>query len=267
MTLDYRSNKAITLPSKDDLIKIKETVTIPEVGNYLLHHFEERLVAANKFEEGKPAYDNIRDFVDLLEMQSKNRGDPWAGIPGPLNDFQNLQQNRAEKAAEKAGPNIENTLFVEFALSDKGQMVRAFATLKQDLETGKLKKKALDPETRQELDKMVQAVLAEANLISKGSVIYEGDENGQIRRDAKGEPVLADVEKAKQVLNNASKQLEKYFKQSGKDAIHVETKERAFPKQPAISKTQAPETAPGAKPEAAPESGNTSPQASGPSSS
>lgn len=267
MTLNYRSNEAITLPSKDDLIKIKETVTDHDVGLYMLDHFMDRLAAANKVEEGRPAYENMSAFVDLLALQSKNRGDPWAGIPGPLNDFQNLQQNRAEEAAEKAGPKIEGkTLVVEAAVSDKSQMVRAFSTLQEDVKTGKLKKEALDPEIRQELDKMMQAALAEENLISKGSVIYQGDEKGQIHRDSKGEPLLADVEKVKQVINNSAKNLEGYFKQAGKNNIDVQVKERPFPEQPKVAKTQAPESAPAATPEAAPEPSHSTPQASGPSS-
>ncbi|CEK09420.1 hypothetical protein [Legionella hackeliae] len=258
------TRQTITLPNKESLVKGKEVATTIEAAEYFENQFESRLRAAGKLEEAQPALDNIHEFVEMVRNQRESRGDPWSGVPGPLNDFQNLQQNRAEKAAKKAGLQIDGNLVVEFAVNDSSEMRRAFSIVKKDVESGKVKKEALDPETRKELDKIMQAVLAEENLVSKGSVIYQGDEKGQIRRDSKGEPVLADVEKAKQVLSDAAHQVENYFKEAGKGDIKVEVKERAYPQQPTVSKAQAPESAPTVTPEVTPEV-SSAPQASGPS--
>lgn len=243
MGLTSRSTEK-TLPGKDALVKCKEVAArTVEAAVYLQKQFVNLLTSAGKVDAARPAIDNINEFVDLVMMQQESRNDYWSGKAGPLSDFQNLQQNMAEKAAQIAATQVEGDIKIDFAINNKAQFVRGYSTHGENV----------DAETTKSLDKLLNAYLAEHNLISKGSVIYEGDEKGQIRRDSKGQPMLADVQKAKQVLSDSAKGFEHFLQQSGK-SVKVNTEQHDYPKgTPAATKASAVESTPTAVAPSTPE--------------
>ncbi|WED42656.1 hypothetical protein [Legionella cardiaca] len=251
MELNTR-NTDVRLPDESALVKAKEVATTEEAAFYLVDQLEDKLIAARKLDEGRPALTNVREFAEMVSMQQASNSDLfWSGKAGPLSDFQNFQQHIAEKAAATVAANVDGPLHMDFAIRNPGaDLLRGYGEH--------------EPETIQALDKLLNAHLAENQIISKGGKLYAGDENGQIRRDSKGEPILADVEKAVQAVKDAGKKISELVKEAGKE-IPVTTKQHEYPKeapQKAPAAAQAVESTPSATAETTPENqGPTAPSA------
>ncbi|KTC87089.1 hypothetical protein [Legionella brunensis] len=246
-----RIKQKIILPDADALKKGKEVANTEEGANYLRDQFEERLKAAGKFEEAQPAVANIRDHAEMVRMQRETTNDFWSGKAMPLSDFQNFQHNIADNVAKKLTSQVEGSIKVDFAISDKAHLMVGHSINGQPA----------DKEVIHAMDKLLNTQFAENNMISKSSVIYEGDEKGQIRRNSKGEPILADVEKAKQVVKDSAEKFEQLFQKAGKE-IHVTTQEHKYT-EPKAAKAEAVESAPAAVTPETPETPSTGPSAPG----
>ena len=113
---------------------------------------------------------------------------------------------------------------MDFAISDLAKLIRGFSA----------DGKALNEALLNTLDKLLNAWFARNNLISKDSVIHEGNEQGEILKDAAGQPKKAQVERVKQLILDNKEGFKQFLEEKG---IKAEIQQHKFPEQkPAAQK-------------------------------
>ncbi|KTD21007.1 Dot/Icm secretion system substrate [Legionella lansingensis] len=212
-----------SLPSVEALVQCKEVATRPESANYFRDRFKNKVERAGMSEKGKDAIAHVEAFAETVRLQREFKFDPWAGVSGPLSDFHNLQHNMAEEAAKKVASNVKGPITMNFAISDKSEFVRA----------NSVDGKPIDKDSNQGVDKLFNAWLAENNMISKESVIYQGNEKGQILHDSKDEPLRANPEDVRQMVSDKTKGFPHFLEQFNKDGqeIQVTPRLQRYPEQ------------------------------------
>jgi hypothetical protein len=200
-------------PTGEAIKKAMEVATTPEAAEYLAARFLKKITSLGKelLKQGRPVWENICEWRDNVVLQYSSNGDPWAGKLG-VTDFQNLQQNLAQKAAEEISSDVKGNIRMDYAINDSSQLIRGYGAENPEEDEAVKNKIGF-------FDKLFNAWLAAKNFISQDSTIYEGTEKGEIRRDAKGNPIPADPEKVRELINDSQKGYQKYLKDRGIEAI------------------------------------------------
>lgn len=239
--------KVTPLPDKDALLACFK---FPEAADYFLEQFEKILKEAGSdvYKKSEPILNKIREFVKNTHYQRDTRGFPWDGDMQMRTDFQNLQHHLAEAAVRTITAIIKGIVKMDVAVSSVAQLLRGYSE-----EGVSLKGVPVDS-----LDKLFNAWLAENNYLSKGSVIYQANEHGEIVKDKAGNPLRADSEKVLQLMNDDKKGFGKFL---GDRGLEIVVQQHQYPEQaPAADKRH---EAPGTKKDkAAPAPQETRPEVS-----
>jgi hypothetical protein len=196
-------------PLKDAIEKCMEIATNSDAANYFLTQLKKAFDKVGKSINPDALLTKLSEFVDNVHLQRDLRADPWSGNVDIKTDFQNLQQNLAESAAKTIKSSVKDGIQMDFALSKQADFLRAFSPT--------------DKATAAALDRIFNYCLANEGMISKGGVIYNANEHGEIQKDEAGNPVRANAEKIKKLINEG---LPKYL---GEKGIKITTQEKDYP--------------------------------------
>jgi hypothetical protein len=196
-------------PTGEAIKKAMEVATTPEAAEYLAERFLNRITILGKelLKQGRPVWLRICEWRDNVALQYSSNGEPWAGKLG-VPDFQNLQQNLAQKAVQEISSDVKGNIRMDYAISDSSQLIRGYGAENPE-EDGVVKNKVGF------FDKLFNSWLAAKNFISKDGIIYKGTEKGEILRDANGHPILAEPKKVRQLINDSENGYQKYLKDRG----------------------------------------------------
>lgn len=219
------------LPSNKSLYAAMEVASNPESARYFRDRFIERLEKEKMLDRSKAVVAEVKKFAEYVEYKQKSSGGPWGGVLLP-SEFKNFQRNLAASAV---GNIKERDILFDFAINENSELLRGYSS----------GGKALDELTNAELDKLFNAWLAENNMISKGGVIYEADEAGEIKYDKAGNPQKADPDELKQKVHDKSSGFKRFVHERDED-VELNVREHAYPKEKA-PEAEAPtrETEPG----------------------
>ncbi|KTD45723.1 substrate of the Dot/Icm secretion system [Legionella rubrilucens] len=209
--------KVTPLPDKDALLACFK---FPEAADYFLEQFEKILKEAggDVYKKSEPILNKIKDFVKNTHYQRDARGFPWDGDTQMRTDFQNLQHHLAEAAVRTITAIIKGIVKMDVAVSKAAQLLRGYS------EEGM----ALKGVPVESLDKLFNAWLAENNYLSKGSVIYQTNEHGEIVKDKAGNPLRADPEKIMQLMADEKKGFGRFLQDRG---LEVVVQQHQYPEQ------------------------------------
>ena len=204
------------IPGAGSIIKISQVVTSPDSADYFVEAFSNK---AKKFgkamrESSQAVLQEIKAFRDEVYLKSTQSGDIWSGKVTTFTDFLNRAENRAKLVASVIKDQVKGAVKMDVALSEASELIRGFSS----------EGKNLAKEVGTEFDKLLNSWFAKHQIISKGSVIYEGTDKGQIRRDSQGNPILANPSTVKTLLQG----FQQYLKGLG---IQATIKQHKYPEQ------------------------------------
>jgi hypothetical protein len=168
----------------------------------------------------------VREVMDVISLHADNMAmaqrdsDVWAGQP-TISSFEMLQQGLAEKAATQIDAVMEQKatpVVFDFAVNNAAQFLRGYSSEGQ----------AVEPAVTEMMDELFNSWLAENKMISKGGVIYEVTEDGQIKKDAKGNDIKADAEKLRERISSPTEGFERFVARKS-EALRVTAREQAYP--------------------------------------
>ena len=175
-------------PDKDAYIKCCAVSSTPASVDYMVKN------VAKNIPELLPLTEEYRDSVHA----QRNRENPFPPKSGDkaadkeeitvLSDFENYQKNLCNIGLQVLLKNITGEIKIDFAVSDSSEMIRRFQVGKEDF----------SPESAAAMDKVLNYLLANKNMVSKNGVIYEAVD-GKVKEVA-GKPVIATEAKVVQVM-------------------------------------------------------------------
>lgn len=205
------------LPSNQSLNAAMEVASTPESAGYFRDGVIELLKQEKKLESSQSLVSEVKKFAEYVGYNNKSSGSVWSGV-SILSEFKSFQQNLAASAI---GNINEQDILLDFAVSRDSEFLRGYSS----------GGKALDDSTNAELDTLFNAWLAENNMISKGGVIYESDEAGEIKYDkGEGAPKKADADELKRQIYDKSSGFERFVHERKED-IEFTVREHAYPKE------------------------------------
>lgn len=210
-----------SLPSAERLIQCMQLATTAEASTYLYQQATKIFAKMRDQAPVQQVIDNLKLQADTATLVEENKdAGIWSGKPRAP-DFAVLQSGLSSKAAavitEMMGSRTTNVTF-DYAVGAAAQFLRGYS--KDGL--------PLPDEVVAELDTLFSSWLSENNMISKGGVIYQADENGQIKKDAKGNPAVVDVDKLRERISNNADGFERYVEKNSK-TIQLKAQEQAYP--------------------------------------
>lgn len=222
----------IALPDKEAIIRCKEVVTTTEAADYLVEQFEKTLKKSGKLELVKPALENVKDYAQAIKWQREETADIWAGKPPIESDFIALQRNKASQSAKDLAS--FKSIRMNYALSDNSEIIRGYA----------IQGSPSDEETTRKTDQLFSAWLSQNQLASHEGILYEGNAQGQVVRDEKGQLVRANPEKVNALIADKKNGFSQYVKElSSNNPLALEIKQYPYQapapqiKQPAVAET------------------------------
>lgn len=209
------NKKDILLPNKDALYMAMEIAVTQEAADYLCDRFKAVAEAAGVFEECSDIYNGLLEFRRNIYLQREIQGEPWSGRANIGDGFFNLQTNSAKRAAKEISTAVDDTIQVDFAISDDSQVLRGYAAHGEALDSG----------TTRNIDTLFNSYLAlsDARVITKDSILYKADAQGNVILNENGEPVKANVFEVNDIID---KGLQEYFNNYG---LEVDINKRPFP--------------------------------------
>lgn len=210
--------KAKTLPSnlKETLLDAMSVAeTSIEAADYLVTQFKQLLTDAKMLDKYGDILQKVEDFAKYTKFKLLSNSQPWLGQSAAPSDFKNMQANIAideVKKLESLDVGAEKEITFDFAVHDQTSEFQRGCSVRQ--------------EALGSFDKLFNAWLAEKNLRSTESTLYETTENGQIKQDAQGKPVKANPEEVKKLINDPEQGFAKYMEAKG---IKVVCREQEYP--------------------------------------
>lgn len=197
-----------------DAMKVAETSI--EGAEYLATRFKTLLKETKMIDKYKDILQKVEDFAKYTTFKLGSSANPWLGQINTSSNYKNMQAGIALDAA-KALQNIsvQNITF-DYAVNEQSQFLRLYS---QDGQT-------LDPKTLESTDKLFNAFLAENNIVSQGSVLYQSTDHGQIKLDAAGNKARVDAQKFKDLISDPDKGFQKYMAKKG---ISLISQEQQYP--------------------------------------
>ncbi|KTC66816.1 substrate of the Dot/Icm secretion system [Legionella birminghamensis] len=199
----------------------------PEGARYLEQQTINKMTRLGKLEEAQQVLKVLADFRRSVEMQ-QDRPSPQSNEGPVRSDFQNFQHNFAQSAIETIKKLASGPIKLDFALNQETKIIRGFSSNGNVLPAG-------DP-LLAALDLTFNAWLAERNMISKGSRIYECDSNGDIKKDAAGNRVNVDAVKLSKMISDPEHGFQKTLSSKG---VNVTVEQHRYPEQRAEAKQAA----------------------------
>lgn len=188
-----------------------------EAADYFAEKFSEQISKASKEvrEQSQEMLKIVKDFANNvgLSLSSQN---PW--LPGGYQEatnFQTMQLHLAEEAATKLS-DATKEVQMDYALGNNGEFLRGYSVGGQ----------VLQGENVDAADKLFNAWLAENNLLSRDSALYQCDANGESLVDNAGNPVRANPDKVKELINDPTNGFQSYLQRKG---IQVVLQDHTFP--------------------------------------
>lgn len=263
------------LPDKEALLKCFQSVTLPEVADYMTVKLEKILKQSGKeiYNNAQPLLKKFEEFALNVHLERDSKVDYWSGNTEHVRtDFENLQHNLSEVAIQTIESSDTGLIKMDFAINDDSNLLRGYSSFGEidasllnavnailSAEEGSLEEKAnqlyellkdtegnakaavpLEAAQIDAMDKLFNAWLAEKNLLSKDSVIYEVTKKGEIRQDANGNPIKANAERVRAMINDPKNGFYKTLQAKG---VQIITQQHDYPSaQPvqAVQKTAEP---------------------------
>lgn len=211
-------------PDAEALKKCFELVgKFPDAAVYFLEHLEKKLKSVGLYDKSESLITQTQEFVQRVREQHDASIAPWTGQGTVPTDFQNYQRNTVKDSVDALVSTLQTQTHMDYAINDSCEFIRGYST----------QGAALSVEQANQMDKVYNAWLAEHQLLTKDSVIYEGTAEGSFRQTAKGELMRADATKVRELLNDPVRGFESYAKAQG---INLETQGHNYP----VEKTQTP---------------------------
>ncbi|MBA3537649.1 MAG: hypothetical protein H0T84_13750 [Tatlockia sp.] len=239
------------VPDTNAIVALIEVVTEPESVDYACVKFDQKFksLGKNMVEEAKPMRATLEEHRRNIHLQRSPQEKQWAGLL-PESDYRNYQTGRAAIAGRSLQTNNIVEVQVDYAISNSSQFLRAYSS----------KESPLEIDSQISVDELLSTYLSKNNLFAEvraeGTFIYENDGNGHIRLDEQNNPLNADPERVRELLQDKNKGFQKYLQEHG---IKSNLNNHPFPEEAAPAPT--PQEAPAAKPakpekpEPTPESG------------
>ncbi len=187
----------------------------PIAADYLVDSFARKMNDLGKFmvNSSKSMMKKLQEFRDFVHLQFESNGSSWSGI-AEQTEFKNYYNNAAAKLAAELMKVAQSAINIDFAIKNNtSELVRSFHSAG----------KALASETNSLIDKLLNAFFAESNLVTKGSVVYEATDNGEIKQGPDG-PGKADPDQVRALLTEG---LGDFIKE--KEALEVKVNSRPYP--------------------------------------
>ncbi|CEG55778.1 hypothetical protein [Legionella fallonii] len=213
---------APTLPAnlKDPLFKCMEVSgTTIEGSQYFADQFKGLLIATKTQDQFSDLLNRVQDFAKYTAFKLRSSSEPWLGQINDSSDYKKMQAEMALSAARdldnmKLG--TSNKAAFEFAISDKSEFLRGYSADGQ----------ALDPKSLGSMDTLFNSYLAEHNMVSEGSVLYEATDQGKPKKDAQGVAIKADPQQVRDLINDPQQGYAKYLEGKG---VNVTCQEQQYP--------------------------------------
>lgn len=184
-----------------DVMKVSESSI--EASAYVVPALTKVLDKAKilKLERSQNLLKVARDLEDFVRLKLTATGQPWAAIPGEAPGDKTVHENLAIEAADRLTKILKGDLKLDIAISDHSEILRGY-TLGDTLpEAGIVK----------EIDTLFNSWLVKNNMSSRNSTLLEADDACKIRIDINGNPVLVNVEKMKNLINDPHKGFASYM--------------------------------------------------------
>ncbi|WP_419419988.1 hypothetical protein ACNVED_01375 [Legionella sp. D16C41] len=204
----------IPAPNKDAILKALEVASLtPEAAAYLYKRLSDTLSKVN-IEASDEVIKRVGKFVKDVNYRFDNRADSWGGnLKAIRTDFQNAQYNHGISSLKDVSSTLtDGNIKMDFAINDEAQLLRAFSIDGQPL----------DAQTATALDNLFNAWLAENEMVSKDSVIYESEADGHTKVDKNGKAIKADAERVRQLIADRDQGFGQYL--TDKLQRHVDDK-------------------------------------------
>lgn len=209
--------KVKTLPSnlKETLLNAMSVAESSiEAAEYLVTQFKQLLIRAKMLDKCGDILKKVEEFAKYTTFKLRSSAQPWYGQSVESSSFKNMQNNIAMDAVKNLGElGIEaKDVIFDFAVNDHtSEFLRGCSVDEKALTT---------------FDKLFNAWLAEKNLISVGSTLYEITADGQIKLDGQGKQVKANPAQVKQLINDPEQGFAKYMEGKG---IKITCREQGYP--------------------------------------
>lgn len=198
--------------------------TSDEASKYVVQRVTAILTATKMLKKSGDLIKKLEDFAQYVDFKSRVSPQIWSGHVGKSTDFKNMQEHIAEDAVKAVKAHTQGDIKLDMAISVAGEILRGYSAGGQQIK---------DPVILEMLDKLFNAWLAENNIVSKASALYEANAKGEITHDANGE-VKVNSEHIKQLMNDPEKGLVKYAQE--KDfALTIDTN-HAYPAEQVVKK-------------------------------
>lgn len=177
------------MPTSAQLAKVMQVVgNTPETAQYALGRIEEIFddLRVSNLPEVQSMHQRWVAFVDNVHLNEKGLGDPWRGEPPRNSEFTIIQNALAKEAA--AALKGLSTIDFNYQINKEGQLVRGYDTVgangtKQHID---------NPATLKSLDTLMNAYLADHNVITQNGTLIDANGDGQITWDERKKPEQGD---------------------------------------------------------------------------
>ncbi len=184
-------------------MKVAETSV--EAAQYVVERLTKILTETKMLDKSGDLLTKVRDFAKYVDFKLRANSQTWSGESSKTTDFKNIQDHMAADAVKTIKGQAQGNVKLDIAIDATGKILRAFST------NGVQIKDAVVVES---LDKLFNAWLADHNIVSKASTLYESNEKGEIKQDANGE-VTANAERIKKLMNDPANGITHYAKEKG----------------------------------------------------
>jgi hypothetical protein len=209
--------KKIKLPNKQELLAaMKVAETSISGADYFAEQFKNILTKTRMMESCSDMMDKVNEFANMVRFKLSSNTQFWSGVKSTTSDVQNMYENLAADAAEKLAGTLTGTLNLDIAINKLSEIVRGYS------DAGK----AAGSPLVEKLDVLFNSWFTKNHLLSKGSTVYETNEKNEIKTDSEGNPVKADAERVKALMEDPAKGLSKYFSDKG---ISITIQQHQYP--------------------------------------
>lgn len=209
MPLVRSRNVAGTLPNGESLNKLLQVLTTKEAAEYFSKEYIQDLVGAKKDKEFAALIDEVKDFPIKVAMQESTDGSEWDGKK-PLAPFQRFQANLSN-AADATAPSGKDIMF-GYIIDDQSNYLGGFVA----------DKKTMDEAGTQAMNVHFNSWLAAQNKSKQDGVIYEATTSGQILMGEKGEPLKANPDELRALIEDKDKGFSQFMSERD-DSIRLAT--------------------------------------------
>lgn len=241
-------------------IELKNVIAVasgsPAAAAYLAEQFEKYLVATRQQDEAG-VLSTVQELAKNVQREKGDKVNYWLGKLTRLpTDFENLNRNLGIDAAKTwVRENHGASVVLDLAIDDSANFLRGYVV--DGIPVTDSKKMPL-------LDQLFNGWLAQKNIVSISSTLYEVNSEGELLKDEQGQPKRVKEEKFKALLVDKKEGFSQFCEKMGvKLVIH----QHPYPSQepivdakpqtdiPVQSTEKAPETLPESDLPIAPSSG------------